>query len=61
MTNPTEKQPPPCPPGVRLADGDRWVLRILTMTLSTCGVGAILYLVLVVAPSAGAAGGCGGG
>ena len=36
-------------------------LWILTLVLSTCALGAILFLVLVVAPSAGAAGGCGGG
>jgi hypothetical protein len=36
-------------------------LWILTLTLPACALGAILFLMLVVAPSAGAAGGCGGG
>jgi hypothetical protein len=47
--------------GVRLATPHRAAYRILTLILSTCVLGTLLFLVLVVAPSAGAAGGCGGG
>ena len=46
--------------GEPLVGEHRSALWVLTLALSTCAVGAILFLVLVVVPSAGAAGGCGG-
>ena len=39
----------------------RWVTLSLCAGLLLAGSGLVLFLVLVVAPSAGAAGGCGGG
>jgi hypothetical protein len=59
MTTRIERRPSLESPGAPLSSPHR--LALWTLTLSACALGAILFLLLVVGSSAGAAGGCGGG
>jgi hypothetical protein len=42
-------------------DPRRWTRLALSLILLAAGTGVLLFLLIVVSPSAGAAGGCGGG